>query len=312
MQLKWIIVSALGVMTLSCAAPEKESFKANIPESYPKGFWLEGHRGARGLSPENTIPSMKTAIDHGANFIEVDIYITKDGQALIAHDPYPNIQHTLFEDGSEITAEQAKQYVWRQMNYEDIRKFDVGSKPFPAYPEQVNIKTYMPLLGELIDSIEAYTAEKNITPVIYNIEVKTSIYYDTLNYNAGPEEMIDRVMEVVRSKNIGDRFYIQSFDKRPLQYAKKKYPEVTLGFLTGDKKISMSEHIAELGFLPDIYAPSHTITTKELIDSVHQQGMKFVPWTVNAVEDMVRLIEWGTDGIITDYANRLDSIVNKK
>ncbi|WP_126973295.1 glycerophosphodiester phosphodiesterase family protein [Gynurincola endophyticus] len=313
MKMKFLSAAVICSLMISCASNEENKmFKPNIPDSFPKSFWMEGHRGARGLSPENTIPSMIKAIDHGANFIEVDLYLTKDEQILVAHDPLPNFRHTLYEDGTEITADDAKKFVFHQMNYEDIKKFDVGSKFFETYPEQEKIKVSMPLFGEMIDSVEAYTKTKGLQPVVYNIELKTSPYYDSIGYNATPQVLVDKLMELIKSKNIGDRYYIQSFDKRVLVYSKEKYPQVPLGFLTGDGKVSMSQHLDELGFLPDMYIPAYGITTKELIDSVHAKGMKFVNWTVNEKADMQRLIEWGVDGIITDYMDRLDTVVNKK
>lgn len=266
-------------------------------------FYKEGHRGTRGLMPENTIPAMKKAIELGASFIEVDIYITKDKQVLIAHDPYVNVNHTRYEDGREIEKADAKKYVWRQMNYADIRKFDVGSKPYSGWPHQEKIKTYMPLLGELIDSVEAFTAQRKLTPTIYNIEVKTSPQYDTLGYNAGPEEMITAVMDVVKSKHIGNRFYIQSFDFRPLQVVHKQYPGVTIGFLTGAANMTLENNLKQLGFTPDIYSPAYKLVTPEMVKACKENKMKLVPWTVNTKEEMKSLIGMGVDGIITDYPN---------
>lgn len=298
---------------MSCASnDEPKKFEPNIPDSFPKTFWMEGHRGAKGLSPENTIPSMIKAIQHGANFIEVDLYLTKDSQLLVAHDAFPNVRHTTWDDGRELTKEEAKQYVFTQSNYEDLKKFDVGSKPYEGWPEQENIKVHMPTFGELIDSVEAYTKANGLNPVIYNIEIKSAIDMQEKGYSAPPELLVDKTIELVKSKPIGDRYYIQSFDKRVLIYSKQKYPEVPLGFLTGDKNVSMSQHLDELGFTPDMYIPAFGITTKELIDSAHAIGMKFVNWTVNDPADMQRLIDWGVDGIITDYMNRLDTVVNKK
>lgn len=282
----------------SCKTAQKNSASAQFP-----AFYKEGHRGTRGLMPENTIPSMKKAIEVGANIIEVDIYITKDSQVLIAHDPMVNVNHTLYEDGREIAKEEAKQYVWRQMNYPDIRRFDVGSKPYNGWPQQQKIKTYMPLLGELIDSVEEFTAARKLPPVIYNIEVKTSPRFDSLGYNAGPEEMIKRVMDVVNSKKIGKRFYIQSFDVRPLQEVHKKYPGVAIGFLTDSKTASVEYNLAQLGFTPAIYSPHYKLVTAEVVTACRQHKMKLVPWTVNTLEEMKALVKLGVDGIITDYPN---------
>lgn len=276
--------------------------KTTAIDQFP-AFYKEGHRGTRGLMPENTIPAMTKAIEAGANIIEVDIYITKDKQVLIAHDPMVNVNHSLYEDGRVIAKEDAKKYVWRQMNYADIRKFDVGSKPYNGWPQQQKIKTYMPLLGELIDSVEAFTTARKLTPVIYNIEVKTSPQYDSLDYNAGPEEMIKAVMDVVNSKQIGKRFYIQSFDVRPLQVVHQKYPGVVIGFLTGTATATVDQNLAQLGFTPEIYSPHYKLVTPETVSACKQHKMKLVPWTVNTVEEMKALVKLGVDGIITDYPN---------
>jgi glycerophosphoryl diester phosphodiesterase len=189
------------------------------------------------------------------------------------------------------------------MNYADIRMFDVGSKPYPAYPQQKQVKTYMPLLGELIDSVEAYTKSKKLKPTIYNIELKTNPRFDSLGYNSGPEEMIDKVMEVVKTKNIGNRFYIQSFDFRPLIYLDKKHPQVTIGFLTSSRTLSLDDNLKQLGFTPDIYSPEYRLVTKEMVEACKKHKMKLVPWTVNTAAEMKTLIELGVNGIITDYPN---------
>lgn len=293
------VTTAIAAISLfSC----KSTRKMTTSFQYP-AFYKEGHRGTRGLMPENTIPAMIKGIEVGATFVEVDIYITKDKQVMIAHDPYVNTNHTLYEDGREIAKEDAKKYIWHQMNYADVRKFDVGSKPYNGWPQQQKLKTYMPLLGELIDSVEAFTAQRKVTPVVYNIEVKTSPQYDTLGYNAGPEEMIQRVMEVIRSKNIGNRFYIQSFDFRPLQEVHQKYPGVTIGFLTGDANRSLEDNLKKLGFTPDIYSPAYKLVNADMVNACKQHKMKLVPWTVNTKDEMRALIKLGVDGIITDYPN---------
>jgi glycerophosphoryl diester phosphodiesterase len=286
-----------AIIISSCATAQP-----SVPKNFPS-FYKEGHRGTRGLMPENTIPSMIAAIENGANMIEVDVYTSKDGQVFIAHDPFVNINHSLYADGKEIAAADARKFIFHQMNYAEIRQFDVGSKPYAAYPQQARVKTYMPLLGELIDSVEAYTKSKKLKPTIYNIELKTNPRFDSLGYNSGPEEMIDKVMVVVGTKNIGNRFYIQSFDFRPLIYVNKKYPQVTIGFLTSSKTLSLDDNLKQLGFAPDIYSPEYRLVTKEMVEDCKKQQMKLVPWTVNTAAEMKTLIDLGVNGIITDYPN---------
>ena len=273
---------------------------------FPK-FYKEGHRGTRGLMPENTIPSMKKAIDDGANVIEVDIQISKDNMVLVAHDAYINPTFSLMADGSEIPEQDATKYILYQMDYSEIRKFDVGSKMHKDFPQQKKIRTYIPLLGELIDSVEQHTTTKGRPGVIYNIEIKSNPEKDGI-YQPEPRTLIKLVMDVVRSKKIANRFYLQSFDVRQIKEVHKSYPDVVIGFLTSNRDRSMEDNLKLIGFKPDIYSPQYKLATKQLIKECHSQGMKFVPWTVNTTDEMTELINLGVDGIITDYPNLLNQL----
>ena len=270
-------------------------------------FYKEGHRGTRGLMPENTIPSMKKAIEDGANIIEVDIQISKDKKVMVAHDPYINRQISLLPNGNEIPESDEKRYVLHQMLYDSIRMFDVGSKYHPEFPQQKKLKTYIPLLGELIDSVEQFTKDKGYPAVIYNIEIKARPDQDGF-LQPPPAELIDLVMEVVKSTDIGSRFYIQSFDIRQIQEVHNRYQGVVTGFLTSNKDATIEDNLRNIGFVPDIYSPNYKLVTKELIDAAHSKGMKFVPWTVNTLEEMKQLKSLGVDGIITDYPNLLKEL----
>jgi glycerophosphoryl diester phosphodiesterase len=294
-----LLLINIGCKTQSPAVVMQKKFPA---------FYKEGHRGARGLMPENTIPAMYKAVDAGANILEVDVYITKDEQVVVAHDPYVNPNYMLLPTGEEIPKEEAKKYVLHQMNYADIRQFDVGSKPYPAYPQQQKLKTYMPLLGELIDSVDNYTAVKKLPPIIYNIEIKANPQYDGV-YQPVPATLIKKVMEVVNSRKLpNSRFYIQSFDIRQIQEVHQSYPEVIIGFLTDKKDKTLAENLAEIGFQPHIYSPHYKLITAELVQQCHARGMKCVPWTVNDLAEMKKLQALGVDGIITDYPNLFNQL----
>ena len=291
----------LAVCLFGCRTKSPD---AVVKKQFP-GFMKQGHRGARGLMPENTIPAMKVAVDEGANILEVDVHISKDRQVVVAHDPKINPAFTLSPNGEEISREEAEKYVLHQMDYADIRKFDVGSKFHSGYPEQRKLKVHMPLLGELIDSVEAYTAAKKLPKVIYNIEIKAEPKYDNI-YQPKPEELVKLVMDVINERKIKNRFYIQSFDVRQIQAVHRHYPQVITGFLTSDKNASLEENISTVGFLPQIYSPHYKLVTKELVEESHKKGMKLVPWTVNSLEEIRELQQMGVDGIITDYPNLLN------
>lgn len=303
-----------GILVLLLLANATQGVAQNsrpmLPNSFPK-FFKEGHRGTRGLMPENTIPAMKRGIDKGANVLEVDVQISRDNQVVISHDPYVNRNFSLMPDGSEIAESDAHKYILHQMDYADIRKFDVGSKPYPAFPDQKKMHAYMPLLGELIDSVQAYTAQKGLPKVIYNIEIKADPKQDG-NYQPEPAELVDLVMKVVLARDIGNRFYIQSFDVRQIQEVHKRYPDVVTGFLSGNKEMSLDDNLKAIGFRPNIYSVHYALATPELIQACQELGMKFIPWTVNNMEDMKRLIEMGVDGIITDYPDRLRKVEELK
>jgi glycerophosphoryl diester phosphodiesterase len=296
----FILYCLMALPVCSCKAQSPDQV---VKEFFPS-FYKEGHRGTRGLMPENTILSMKKAIDDGANIIELDIQISKDRQVLVAHDPFINNKFTLLPDGSEIPAGDEKKYILHQMDYDEIRKFDVGSKYHDAFPKQKKIRTYMPLLGELIDSVEQYTTFKGLPDIIYNIEIKSKPDQDGY-YQPKPDVLIRMVMEVVNSKQISNRFYIQSFDIRQIQEVHKNYPHVVTGFLTSDKEVSFEKNLEMIGFNPQIYSPNYKLVTPALIRKCHDLGMKFVPWTVNTSEEIKLLIEMGVDGIITDYPHLL-------
>ena len=257
--------------------------------------------------PENTIPSMKKALDDGANIIEVDIQISRDKKVMVAHDAHLNHQITLTPQGAEISEADGKQHILYQMDYADIRQYDVGSKYHPDFPQQKKIRAYIPLLSELIDSVEQHTRAKRLTPPIYNIEIKANPEQDNI-YHPAPDVLIDMVMAVVKASGIKNRFYIQSFDIRQIQEVHNRYPAVVTGFLTSKKNISLEENIKNIGFTPDIYSPHYKLATRELIEKCHAKGMKFVPWTVNTIEEMQTLKTLGVDGIITDYPNLLKQL----
>jgi glycerophosphoryl diester phosphodiesterase len=113
-------------------------------------------------------------------------------------------------------------------------------------------------------------------------------------------------MDVVNSKKIGNRFYIQSFDVRQIQEVHKRYPHVVTGFLTSDKEVSFEENLKAIGFDPQIYSPNYKLATPALIQKCHARGMKFVPWTVNTSEEIKMMMGMGVDGIITDYPHLLN------
>lgn len=266
-------------------------------------FSTEGHRGGRGLMPENTIPAMHHAIDLGVTTLEMDTHITKDREVVVTHDDYLSPAFMLDTEGKEIPKGDAKKYVVFQMNYASLKQFDLGSKYYEAFPQQKKMKSYIPRLGELIDSVQQYLKQTGKKQVFYNIETKCSPDGDGV-LNPDPETFVKLLMEVIEKKGISSFVVIQSFDKRTLQVLNKKYPQMKTSYLVANKK-SFEENIADLGFKPFILSPIYQMVNADLVKKCHDQQIKVIPWTVNTAKEIAELKALNVDGIISDYPDLL-------
>lgn len=264
-------------------------------------FEVQGNRGARGLMPENTIPSMIKALEIGATTLKMEVVITKDKQVVVSQEPYFNHVISRSPNGEEITLKNQKKFNIHQMNYEEVRAFDVGSKPNPRFPYQEKFRVSKPLLSELIDKVEFFAAKKKMAKPQYNIETKMIRNGDG-EFQPTAAAYVELIMEIVKAKKIENRVTIHSFDLRTLQYLHEKYPSIqtSLGI---DEKEDFENNIKALGFTPTIYSPYLPLVGKNLVDKCHAAGIKIIPWTVNTVKDIVYLRNLGVDGIVTDYPN---------
>jgi glycerophosphoryl diester phosphodiesterase len=261
---------------------------------------LQGHRGSRGLMPENTIPAMIKAMDLGATTLEMDLAITKDGEVILSHEPYMNPVICLTPDGATIDPKDHS-YNLYEMTYREILAFDCGTKGHTGFPQQVKFFATKPLLKDVFAVTEKYAKDLNLPAPHYNIEIKSSPEGDGV-YHPRVDEFSDRVVKLI-SESIGwERVNIQSFDFRVLKYIHTIYPEVTLAMLVG-KAPNYCEDLENLGFQPEIFSPHYEGLNMETIKFLHKKGMKVIPWTVNTTDQMEKLLEMGVDGIITDYPN---------
>ncbi len=270
-------------------------------------FDIEGHRGCRGLMPENTIPAMVKAIDIGVTTLEMDAVITNDKQVILSHEPFFNHEISTLMPGtyaqSEISIANERSWNIYKMNYEEVKKIDVGSRIHPRFPQQEKLFVFKPRLIDVIDSVENYCLQKKIPPVFYNIETKTNPATDGI-FHPAPEEFIDLLMKLILKKGIQDRVIIQSFDYRTLKILHRQYPEMKTAALVEDHdKKSLEEHIRELGFVPTIYSPHYSLVNESLLSDCHGKHIKLIPWTVNDVTTIEKLRTMGVDGIISDYPN---------
>ena len=171
-------------------------------------FDIEAHRGGRGLMPENTIPAMLNALELGVNTLEMDIHITKDGEVVVTHDDElsPNIM--LQPNGDEIYKDDGKNHIVYQMNYENLKKFNIGTKYYANFPQQQKVKTYIPRLTDLIDSVQNHIAINNKKQIFYNLETKCYEKGDHI-LHPDPETFVDLLVAVIKEKGITPFVVIQ-------------------------------------------------------------------------------------------------------
>lgn len=277
--------------------------------SFSQEFDIQGHRGCRGLLPENTIEAFKKAIDLGVTTLEMDVVISKDNEVVLSHEPFLSHEIALDLNGNEIAEIDEKNFNLYQMNYAQIKQYDCGSKIHPRFTEQEKLKTYKPLLSEVIDFAESYI-QKNYPgrKIQYNIETKSDPKGDDL-FHPKPMEFVALLMAVLNQKNISDRIYIQSFDVRTLQHVHANFLKYKTVLLV-ENKMSISKNLKLLGFKPDVYSPEFILLNKKKVNQLHQKNIKVIPWTINKKDDMQRIISFGVDGIITDYPNRYFELKN--
>ncbi|MCW3125161.1 MAG: glycerophosphodiester phosphodiesterase [Bacteroidetes bacterium] len=265
-------------------------------------FDIQGHRGCRGLYPENTIPAFIEAVRLGANTLEMDICVSRDGKLVVSHDPILNDVICTKPDGTPVTEEESKKLRIFDMTYAEIKKYDCGLRGNPKFPDQHKMAAYKPLLKDVIDSVEKYVKAHNLPPVYYNIETKSTKDGDDV-YNPKPAIFANALYDGIAEKKVAGRCIIQSFDVRTLQEIRKRDANMATALLIENLE-GFDKNIEKLGFPPSIYSPDYKLVTEKLIQKCHALNIKVIPWTVNEPKAMLRLKNLGVDGLISDYPDR--------
>jgi len=285
---------------------------------------IQGHRGARGLAPENTLPAFARALAIGVTTLELDCAVTRDGVVVVSHDPAFNPDITRGPDGSWL--EKTGPAIW-SLTFQDTQRYDVGRlNPSNAYakrwPEQQPVdQTRIPRLADVF----ALVRKAGNETVRFNIETKISPLEPT--QTTGPEDFVRKLISAVRSAGMAERTAIQSFDWRTLQIVQQEAPEIPTVYLTVEKGFMDSIqrnkpsspwtagfHVSRYGgSIPRmvkaaggaVWSPYYAETTRGQVQEAQSLGLKVVVWTVNEPADMRRVIEWGVDGIISDRPDLL-------
>jgi glycerophosphoryl diester phosphodiesterase len=305
---KCFLFSVTVLFFIACSSNKKVS---NINQSTVKppsgglgaAFDKQGHRGCRGLMPENTIPAMIHALDLGVTTLEMDIAFTKDSVAILSHEPFFNHELTTKADGNFITQKEEKNFNIYKMSFAETQTYDIGLKPHPRFPQQKKIAVHKPSLAALFDSVKQYMATSNRPLPYFNIETKTTPATDNI-YHPAPEAFVDMLMKVIKEKGMEDFVTIQSFDFRTLKYLHEHYPVIKTALLIEENSYGdIKDNLLAMGFMPSILSPHYSLVTKELVNGWHSHKKKVIPWTVNDKKEIERLKAMGVDGIISDYPN---------
>lgn len=291
------------------------------------GLDLQGHRGARGLLPENTLPAFARALSIGVATLELDTAITRDGVVVVSHDAVLNPDITRDNDGRWLDRGNLEIHA---LTWDELQRYDVGRiRPQTAYAQRFLSQqpadgTRIPRLADVF----ALTRRAGNHEVRFNIETKISPEHP--QRTPPPETFARALIALVRAEKLESRVTIQSFDWRTLQVVQREAPQIATVYLSAQQPWqdniraddTQSPWTADLhvsrfgGSLPRlvkaaggaVWSPYFGDLGTESLREARALGLKVVVWTVNEPADIARMIDWGVDGIISDYPDRLRQV----
>jgi len=294
-----------------------------VDSDFPAGFDVQGHRGARGLKPENTLPSFETALDLGVSTLELDLHYSADGDVVVWHDPVIDADKCGLKEGApshipdpDDPEAPKDSFAVRSLTTDDLRWFDCSRNPDQeAFPDQNSEPTLLAesdfgiiTLDDLIDFVDHYAVAPSKTEIQrqgalvvgYNVETKrgfgdpSAIDDGFDGTNPGPFEL--RLLEVIDEHQIRDRVVVQSFIRESLESIHLIDPELRLAALTiGDADPG---GYAALG--ASVWSPQASSISERRLAEAFEVGLVVIPWTVNSLEEVEMLVDAGVDGVITD------------
>ena len=295
-------------------------------------FDLQGHRGARGLAPENTLTAFSKALEIGVSTLELDVGISKDGVMVISHDRYLNADITRDAQGKFLTE---RGPTITSLTFAELQRYDVGRlKPGSNYANSFSQQEgtdseRVPALASLFE----LAAKRGATDVRFNVETKISP--NAASETLAPEPFVRSLIAEIHKAGLTNRATIQSFDWRTLQIAQRQAPEIVTVYLTNQQGANDTVQIGRPGASPwlagfdvddyagsvpklvkaaggTVWSPNFKDVTEALVRDAQSLGLKVVPWTVNDEADLVQLLDWKVDGLITDYPDRLRAIMTTR
>ncbi len=257
---------------------------------------VQGHRGARGHLPENTLPAFELALSFGVDTLELDVGVTRDGVVVMHHDRRLNPDVARGPDGKWVSAPAATLY---SMTYEETRKYDVGRiRPGSEYAKR--FPHQKPVDGTRIPRLEDLFAKTRAAKVRFNIETKLAP--EAPDETLAPEPFARALIAEIRKAGVAARATIQSFDWRALKVVEREAPEIATVYLTSGKNSDPAKVRAAGG---RNWSPDFRDLDPAKVAAARAAGLRIVAWTVNEPADIRRVLELKVDGIISDYPDRV-------
>jgi len=288
---------------------------------------LQGHRGARGLLPENTLPAFAKALEIGVSTLELDTAVTRDGVVVVSHEAALNPDITRGPDGQWLARSDISIHglTWSELQQYDVGRIRPGSSYARRFPRQQPVDgTRIPELA----AVFALARRAGNDTVRFNIETKISPEHP--QRTLPPAAFARALIVLIRAGKLESRVAIQSFDWRTLQEVQREAPQITTVYLSvqqpwqdnirsGDPASPWTAglHASDYGgSVPQmvraaggtVWSPYFGDITAEAVREAQRAGLKVVVWTVNAPRDIARMIGIGVDGIISDYPDRLRTV----
>ncbi len=291
-----------------------------------QAFDLQAHRGGRGLLPENTLAAFENAIRLGVTTLELDIAITADGVAVISHDPYINPALARTPDGKWLDGPGP---LIKSLPLAQVQSYEIGRlNPEHAYGK--GFATQQPRDGQRIPTLAAlFQRVKDLGANDIQFDIETKIFPNKPGDTLPPEEFVPKLLAVIREAGMTRRVMIQSFDWRTLALVQTQEPGMRTVYLTIQSRTSnnvadpawtagrMQRDYPSVAHMVKaaggtIWSPNYNNIDQEAVKSARALGLQVIPWTVNEVADMRRLMDWGVDGIISDYPDRLRELMRER
>lgn len=264
---------------------------------------IHGHRGCRGLLPENTLPAFLKATELGCDMLELDVVLSADDHVVVSHEPWMSSVICVDPNDEPIPLDKERSLNLYRMKLAEIQAYDCGDRAHPDFPKQKLISAHKPTLREVVEATDEYALFAGMVSPSYNIEIKSDpAWYGV--YQPQPFEYANRIIREVDDLGINTRCIIQSFDPAILEVLHEQRPDLILSFLV-ENEDGLKKNLKRLSFSPQIYSPRFDLLGKNDLEKLREANIELVVWTVNAKKDIRRMLELGVDGIISDYPDRV-------